>query len=91
MKTTSIALPRLLRAAWLMSPFLLGACATDHEWDNPSFGESVRHTIALQTTDPNVGARGLDGEKAELVYRNWRTSVATPESVKTIESANVQF
>ena len=88
MKTTSNAVPRLLRAAWLMSPFLLGACATDQEWENPSFGESVRHTIALQTTDPNVGARGLDGEKAELVLRNYRTSVGSPKSV---EGANVEF
>jgi len=88
MKTTSIAVPRLIRAVWLMSPFLLGACATNQDWDNPRFGESVRHTIALQTTDPNVGARGLDGEKAELVYRNWRTSVGSPQSV---EKANVEF
>jgi hypothetical protein len=88
MKTTSIAVPRLIRAVWLMSPFLLGACATNQDWDNPRFGESVRHTIALQTTDPNVGARGLDGEKAELVYRNYQTSVGSPKSV---EGANVEF
>ena len=88
MKATSIALRRMVRAGWLVSPLLIGACATDQDWDNPRFGESVRHTIALQTTDPDAGARGLDGEKAELVFRNYRTSVGSPKSV---EGGNIEF
>jgi len=88
MKATSIALRCMVRAGWLVSPLLIGACATHDDWDNPRFGESVRHTIALQTTDPDAGARGLDGEKAENVLRTYRGSTGSPESV---ESANVEF
>ena len=88
MKAKSIALRRVVRAGWLASPIFLAACAMDQEWDNPRFGESVRHTIALQTTDPDAGAPGLDGEKAENVLRTYRGSTGSPKSV---ESANVEF
>jgi hypothetical protein len=60
---------------------LIAGCATDGEPDNIRFGESVRHTIALQTTDPNAGATGLDGQKAEQVLRAYRGYVGSPEAV----------
>ena len=70
------------------SLLLLTACATDPEPDNIRFGESVRHMIALQTTSPNAGARGLDGEKAEAALRAYREDVG---SLKSVEKAKVKF
>jgi hypothetical protein len=60
---------------------LIAGCANYPEPDNIRFGESVRHTIALQTTDPSAGAPGLDGEKAEQVLRAYRGYVGSPETV----------
>jgi hypothetical protein len=44
--------------------------------------------IALQTTDPDAGATGLDGEKAENALRAYRGDVGSP---KAVESTNVEF
>jgi hypothetical protein len=78
--------PRFLMVSFgrplLLASFLaLVACATDTEPDNLRFGESVRHMISLQTTDPNSGARGLDGVKAEQAFRAYETDVAARGSV----------
>jgi hypothetical protein len=67
---------------------LLGACATDPEPDNLRFGAAVRHMISVQTADPNAGARGLDGEKAEQALRAYRGDVGSRESVN---QAKVSF
>lgn len=67
---------------------LVAACATDQEPDNINFGESVRHTIALQTNDPDAGAFGLDGEKAEKTLRAYRGDVGQPQAVDT---ADIEF
>jgi hypothetical protein len=44
--------------------------------------------IALQTADPDAGAMGLDGEKAEQALRAYRGDVGSP---KAVESADVEF
>ena len=72
----------LARAATVTLAFLLASCASDPTADNIRFGESVRHMITLQTTDPQGEAPGLDGEKAENVLRAYRGDVAKPETVE---------
>ena len=47
----------------LIAAVLLASCAEPTVLD-PPFGNSVRHMIALQTTDPSLDAPGLDGQKA---------------------------
>lgn len=50
----------------------LGACALDDDPRNADFGQSVRRTVALQTAEPNRGARGMDGDKAAATIRSYR-------------------
>ena len=71
-----------LRWGLLATVASLGACAWQQEPDNmPTFGDSVRHEIAAQTSVPNYGARGLDGAKAELGFQKWQKDVASPSQV----------
>jgi hypothetical protein len=81
MMTISSAPRRLIRFSLPASLILIGACAT--EPDNTRFGESVRHMISLQTTDPNANASGIDGPKASAALRAYRTDVAKPKTVDT--------
>ena len=81
-------LGRVGRSLWLLSLLLIVACAAYQEPDNIRFGESVRDMIALQTADPDAGAPGLDGEKAERAFGRYRTSAATPQSV---QKTSVEF
>ena len=82
MKSLKSAIPPLARCLLPAVALLLGACATEPEPDNLVFGESVRHMIALQTADPDAGARGLDGERAEAALRAYRQDVGKPETVQ---------
>jgi len=88
MNTTTRAPRSAIVSLWLLTPLLVAACATDQDPDNLRFGESVRNTIALQTNDPNAGAFGLDGEKAEKTMRAYRGDVGQPQSV---ENASIEF
>jgi hypothetical protein len=88
MKIPSTAMLRLLRIGWPLGMLLMAGCANHPEPDNIRFGESVRHTIALQTTDPSAGATGLDGEKAEKALREYRGFAGSPTEVP---SGNVIF
>ncbi|MEA3274172.1 MAG: hypothetical protein U9Q81_02525 [Pseudomonadota bacterium] len=66
----------------LFGASLLCGCATEEGVVQEHFGESVRHMIAMQTTDPGHGAAGLEGEKAEAVMRAYREDVAKPKEVE---------
>ena len=88
MKTMTIVLHGLRPAGVAAAALLLAACATDPAVDNLRFGESVRHMITLQTADPNSGAPGLDGEKAETVLRTYRGDVA---ELKTTERQSIEL
>lgn len=55
----------------LIAVGVLAGCAEPTVLD-PPFGESVRHMIALQTTDPARDAPGLDGEKARAAFETYR-------------------
>ncbi len=64
--------------------FLLLGCATEPDiTQDPDFGQSVRHMIALQTADPWSGGTGLDGAKATATLRVYREQVADPQ--KTLD------
>ena len=83
MKRVTNELAKLVPTVFALAPlFLLAACVTDPTADNIRFGESVRHMITLQTADPQSGAAGLDGEKAEEVIRAYRADVAKPEATE---------
>jgi hypothetical protein len=47
-------------------------CALDDGPVDTGFGDSVRRTIALQSAEPDRGARGMDGDKAETAIRAYR-------------------
>ena len=70
--------PRIYSGLRFLLPagaLLLGACANYPEPDNIRFGESVQHTIYLQTTDANAATTpSLDGEKSEGAMRAYRKS-----------------
>ncbi|SDX44513.1 hypothetical protein [Thiocapsa roseopersicina] len=64
----------------LMASLLMLGCATEPDiTQDPDFGQSVRHMIALQTADPWSGGTGLDGEKATATLRVYREQVAEPQ------------
>lgn len=61
----------------------LGGCATDEErWETADFGNSVRHTIALQTDGAGYSGTGLDGQKAAAVMQAYRQDVAKPKQAE---------
>ena len=82
MKRVTKELSPLATVALALTAFLIASCATDPTANNIRFGESVRHMITLQTADPQSGATGLDGEKAEEVIRAYRADVAKPETTE---------
>ena len=60
----------------------LSGCATEEIPDSsPDFGDSVRHTIALQTGGYSRPT-GMDAVKAENALREYQKDVAKPEQVK---------
>ena len=62
---------------------ILGGCAMDEErWETADFGDSVRHTIALQTEYPGSAGTGMDAQKAANVMRAYREDVARPKQVE---------
>ena len=65
----------------MMTVLLLFGCASNDQAAVSNHGESVRHMIALQTSNPSGGAMGLDGQKAELTLQKYRTDVAIPRDV----------
>lgn len=69
MKFSSFFL-KLLFTSLIVSGLLAG-CAEPTVLD-PPFGESVRHMIAIQTTDPSLDAPGLDGYKALNTLETYR-------------------
>ena len=61
---------------------LLAGCAGDEERAaNATFGESVRHTIALQTANPGAAGTGLDAVKAAAALEAYRKDVGNRSAV----------
>ena len=56
-------------------------CASDDFLSQDDFGNSVRHTIQVQTSSPGTSAYGLDGQKAALAFTEYRKDVAKPAKV----------
>lgn len=76
---------RKLYLGWIglgLFALVLAGCSTEPSKVEANFGSSVRNAIALQTSDPNNDARGLDGEKAGAVLQTYRGDVAKPEKVE---------
>ena len=85
MKSLSYFLKRLRSV--LIALALLAGCAEPTVLD-PPFGESVRHMIAVQTTDPSLDAPGLDGYKAVRgleIYRGIEDDSSDDSSVILIQ------
>jgi hypothetical protein len=61
----------------------LGGCAMDEErMESADFGDSVRHTIALQTEYPGSAGTGMDAQKAANVMQAYREDVAKPQAAE---------
>lgn len=61
-------------------------CATEPDiTQDPRFGESVRHTMALQTADAARQGTGLDGERARATLRAYRAHVGEPREVQKMD------
>ncbi len=70
---------------------LVAGCASDEERTaNATFGESVRHTIALQTANPRSPGTGLDGVKSEAALQAYRKEVGKYSEVKQESTITVQ-
>lgn len=69
----------------MLMVLLIAGCASEDEISKSHYGESVRHMIALQTSNPQGGAMGLDGQKAALTLQKYRTNVANPQEVDNKE------
>ena len=70
---------------YLLTLMFITACASNDESTYSNYGDSVRYTIALQTSNPIGGAMGLDGQKAALTLQKYRKDVANPKEVDTKE------
>lgn len=57
----------------LLSTILLASCVEEPRLRDEPFGESVRHMILVQTTDPEREPLGLDGEKALSALQAYRS------------------
>jgi hypothetical protein len=69
--------------ASLACGLVLSGCATEPDiTQDPDFGNSVRHMIALQTADPWSGGTGLDGVKALNTLSTYRKHVGEPKRVE---------
>ena len=66
----------------LLLTLTLGACAMEEiPESSPDFGDSVRHTIALQTGGYSRPT-GMDAIKAERSLREYQQDVAKPKKVE---------
>ena len=86
-----LSLSPLLASLWMACvslPWLMG-CASDHALNDPNFGSTVRHQIAVQTANPGRSAYGLDGQKMALALSQYRQDVATPKTVDTMALGTV--
>ena len=84
MTTLSPRLSSGLRFLLPAGALLLGACANYPEPDNIRFGESVQHTIYLQTTDANSATTpSLDGVKSKEAMRAYRSPGVAPQAVSS--------
>ena len=82
MTTFRKRIPAVARCLLPAGALLLGACANYPEPDNIRFGESVQHTIYLQTTDANAATTpSLDGEKGIGAIRAYRQPGKAPQAV----------
>ncbi len=64
-----------------MALLLLAGCSTQDEVADITFGDSVRHQIALQTSSPGNTTHGLYGPKAATALEEYRKDVAKPKDV----------
>jgi hypothetical protein len=69
--------------AMALGLLMVTGCASDDEFADPGYGNSVRHMIATQTATPGSSAYGLDGIKAGLTLDKYRKDVANPKDVDT--------
>lgn len=69
----------------------LAGCATDDDyWETADFGDSVRHTITLQTASPDSAGTGLEGQKALAVLKAYRQEVSVTKDVGFTDTAKVR-
>ncbi len=84
MSPGAAVIPRASCLLWLCILSLPTGCADDEQLADPHFGDSVRRMIAVQTADPNRGARGMDGIKAEQALEAYREEKADRAAVGNV-------
>ena len=62
---------------------------TSNDTTEEKFGDSVRHTIALQTANPRSQGIGMDGPKAALALQKYQRDVGDPKKIDQQEIAPV--
>ena len=80
-KTHQVLLPFLA--------FLVLSGCTSNETADHTFGDSVRHTIAIQTARPRSQEIGMDGTKAALALQKYQKDVGDPKLIDKEEIASV--
>ena len=72
----------LLLSSGCAAFFVSGCSSFDEHLNTPDFGDSVRHTIMLQTDNAAAGGNGLDGVKAQRALAAYRADVAEPKKAE---------
>ena len=72
----------------LVVALILSGC-TSNETTEHTFGDSVRHTIAIQTANPRSQEIGMDGTKAALALQKYQRDVGDPKKIDQQEIAPV--
>lgn len=80
-KTDQVHLPFLV--------FLVLSGCTSNEIADHTFGDSVRHMIAIQTARPRSQEIGMDGTKAALALQKYQKDVGDPKLIDKEEIASV--
>ena len=74
------AIPQFQRWCSVLAVLVVAGCATNDDYSGADdFGDSVRHTIALQTETAGSAGTGLDAAKAQRVMAAYRQDVAKPQ------------
>jgi type IV pilus biogenesis protein CpaD/CtpE len=79
-----------IRFALVALAALATGCASDDEPQATTFGDSVRHTLTLQTASPGTTGSGLDAVKAIAVLDAYRKDQGDRKKIEQQQSIRVQ-
>lgn len=79
-----------VRLALVAFTALAAGCASDDEPQATNFGDSVRHTLTLQTASPGSSTSRLDAVKAVAVLDTYRKDQGDRKRIELQQTTKVQ-